>query len=596
MAAVPSPKIEPPLPGESLQTLRSAVAGFDYDQLLWSSGYLAGLARASLGEAAAPPQAAAEAAGEAWTVFYATETGNCRRVAEALAERGRQAGLAVEVQDLADLRPKALTRVTRAAFVVATHGIGEAPEGTEAFFEHWLGERAQRLEQLEYTVLALGDSSYADFCEIGRVLDERLVALGAKRVIDRVECDVDFEPQAESWTAKVVERAAETAEKKPAAAARTPHLHAVATQSAYSRARPFMAEILVDQPITSRGSTKDVRHVELDIESSGLSYLPGDSLGIVPRNPAALVEAVLTAAKLDGASEVSVNGQGLALAEALEGHKEITVLNRPLIEKVAPRHEELRQILADRERLTAFFQSRQLIDLLADYPVEWTAQSFADALRQLTPRLYSIASCPNANQGEVHLTVGVVRYRQYGRDHWGAASNFLIGGAAEVPVYVEPNDRFRLPADGDTPIVMVGAGTGVAPYRAFVEHRREHGQQGDNWLVFGERNFASDFLYQLEWLRYRREGTLTHMDVAFSRDQERKVYVQDRLREQGRRLYDWLERGAHFYVCGDANHMANDVHQALLDVVAGEGGMSAERAAEYVNELKKQKRYQRDVY
>ena len=595
MAAVPSPEVAPPLSSERLQTLRSAVAEFDYDQLLWSSGYLAGLARASLGEAGALPQAQAAAAEDAWTVFYATETGNSRRVAEALAERARQAGLAVELQDLADFRPKGLAKVKQAAFVVATHGLGDAPEGSEAFFEHWLGERAQRLETLRYTVLALGDSSYADFCEIGRLLDERLAALGAKRVLERVECDVDFDARAESWTAQLVEHAVETAEKPAAAPAR--RLHAVAAPSAaWTRSRPYTAEIVVDQPLTGPGSTKDVRHMELDIESSGLTYLPGDSLGIVPRNPPALVEAVLAAAKLDGTQEVTVNDKPMPLADALAAHKEITVLNRPLIETVAPRHEALQQILAEREQLAAFLATRQVIDLIADYPAEWTPQSFADALRQLTPRLYSIASSPDANPGEVHLTVGVVRYKTYGREHWGAASNFLTGGTREAPVYVEPNDRFRLPADGDTPIVMVGAGTGVAPYRAFVEHRREHGHRGDNWLVFGERNFTTDFLYQLEWLRYRRDGLLTRMDVAFSRDQARKVYVQDRLREQGPRLWDWLQRGAHVYVCGDAERMAHDVHAALLDVVAREGGLSAERAAEYVNELKRGKRYQRDVY
>jgi sulfite reductase (NADPH) flavoprotein alpha-component len=596
VAAVPNPKIAPPLSSESLQTLRAVVADFDYDQLLWSSGYLAGLAGSLTAEGAPAPQAAAESGADAWTVFYATETGNSRRIAEALVGCAGQAGLSVQLQDLGDFKPKALAKVANAAFVVATHGVGEAPDGTELFFEHWLGDRAQRLEQLNYSVLALGDSSYADFCEMGRVFDERLQALGATRVVERVECDLDFDAQAQVWTTSIVEHARETAEAKPAPVVRSPHLHAVTTQAKWSRANPFLAEILVDQPITGRNSTKDVRHVELDLESSGLAYLPGDSLGVVPQNPPPLVEAVLTAAKLDGASEVSVNGESLSLADALARHKEITVLSRPLLEKVGQRHEELTQVLADRERLTEFFNTRQLVDLVADYPVEWTAQEFADSLRQLTPRLYSIASSPDANPGEAHLTVAVVRYERFGRCHWGSASNFLIGGTKEAPVYIEPNDRFRLPADGDTPIVMVGAGTGVAPYRAFVEHRREHGHQGDNWLVFGERTFADDFLYQLEWLRYRKDGSLSRLDVAFSRDQEEKVYVQHRLREQGRRLYDWLERGAHFYVCGDASHMANDVHQALLDVIATHGGVSGERAAEYVNEMKQQKRYQRDVY
>src|SRR5690606_1024972 len=528
-------------------------------------------------------------------VLFRSETGNARRVAQDLAEKARAAGLAVEVQDLADYKPKALSKVANAVFVVPTHGIGEPPDGSELFFEFWLGERAPRLEQLRYSVLALGDSSYADFCVMGQRLDERLRALGATPVVERIDCDVDFEAPAAEWTDKVVRHAAETAQALATPAARPAHLHAVPKVAAPTRERPFQAEVTVNQPITGLGSTKDVRHIELDLEGSGIAYAPGDSLGIVPQNPEPLVAALLATVKLDGATEVTVNGTTMPLATALAEHKEITVVSRPLLEHVAQHHEELRDVLAERERLTRFFATRQVIDLFADYPKEWQPQELVDALRRLTPRLYSIASSPDANEGEAHLTVSVVRYELYGREHWGAASNFLID-APSVPVYLEPNDRFRLPTDGDVPIVMVGAGTGVAPFRAFVEHRAEHGHRGDNWLVYGDRCFATDFLYQLEWLRWRKEGVLTRMDVAFSRDGAEKVYVQHRLREQSRRLYEWLERGAHFYVCGDAERMAGDVHQALLDVVRQEGGMSEERAQEYVAELKAQKRYQRDVY
>ena len=594
MAAVPNPRIEPPLSGDRLQNLRSVVADFDYEQLLWSSGYLAGLAKAGAG-AMALPQPVAGTSTDSWVVFYATETGNSRRVAESLAARAGEAGLAVELQDLREYRPKALAKVTNALFVVATHGIGEAPDGTEAFFEFWLGDRAPRLEQLNYSILALGDSSYADFCAMGQILDDRLRALGATPVVDRVDCDLDYETSAKSWAATVVGHAVKNA-TTPVLPVRAPHLRAVTSRQSHTRDNPFRAEILLDQPITGRGSSKDVRHIELNLESSGLTYLPGDSLGIVPRNPPQLVEALLDTLKLDGHGEVSVDGNLLPLSVALTAHKEITIVSRPLLEKVATHHDELQPVLADRNRLTEFFRTRQVIDLFADWPVAWSAQELVDSLRRLTPRLYSIASCPDANPDEAHLTVAVVNYEQFGRPHWGSASTFLTSDAAEVPVFIEANDRFRLPADGNVPIVMIGAGTGVAPYRAFVEHRREHGHKGDNWLIFGERNFASDFLYQLEWLRYRKDGTLSRIDVAFSRDQQQKTYVQHRLREQGRRLYEWLERGAHLYVCGDAERMAGDVHRALLDAVKEHGGLSSERATEYVNELKAARRYQRDVY
>ncbi len=596
MAAVPNPKIEPPLNSDTLLTLRSTVADFDYEQLLWSSGYLAGLARASVSNAVLAAEPVAETSAGTWTVFYATETGNSRRIAQSLAERAGEGGIAVELQDLREYRPKALSKVTNALFVVATHGIGDAPDGTEAFFEYWLGDRAPRLEQLNYSILALGDSSYADFCAMGQVLDDRLRALGAKAIIGRVECDVDFETPASGWTANVVDYAVKTATPKASQSIRAPHLRAVSSRSQYSRNHPFTAGLVVNQPITGPGSGKDVRHIELDLEGSGLTYLPGDSLGIVPKNPPELVEALLRVVKLDGASSVLVDGKQAELGAVLADRKEITVISRPLLEKVAPRHEELQRVLADRNHLTEFFSTRQVIDLFADFPVEWSAQELVDSLRRLTPRLYSIASSPDANPGEAHLTVAVVRYEQFGRRHWGSASTFLANGAREVPVYIEANDRFRLPADGDTPIVMIGAGTGIAPYRAFVEHRREHGHKGDNWLIFGERNFASDFLYQLEWLRYRKDGTLTHMDVAFSRDQEEKIYVQHRMKEYGRRLFDWLERGAHLYVCGDAKRMANDAHEALLSAIEDHGGMSREQAIQYVAELKAAQRYQRDVY
>jgi sulfite reductase (NADPH) flavoprotein alpha-component len=591
LAASPSAIHATPVSGGALESLQSVVADFDHDQLLWSSGYLAGLARAA--DPHRLPHPVAEPAADRWTVFFATETGNSRRVAQGLADRAREAGLAVELQDLRDIRPKALGRAARAAFVLATHGIGEPPDGTEAFFEFWNSKRAPKLENLEYSILALGDSSYADFCAMGRLFDDRLRALGARAVIERIDCDLDFEEQAETWTGRVVDYAREHG-GATAPANRRAALRAVS--NAPSKDRPFAAEILLDQPITGRGSSKDVRHIELNLEGSGLRYLPGDSLGVVPQNPPPLVEAVLAAAKLDGSAPVKVGERELALAEALTSNKEITVLNRPLLERVAQHHDALKLVLEDRVQLQSFFETRQVIDLLSDYPNDWEPQELVDAFRKLSPRLYSIASSPDANPDEAHLTVSVVAYEQFGRRHWGAASNHLVGEPGTVPVYVEENDRFRLPADGDTPIIMIGAGTGVAPYRAFVEHRQELGHGGDNWLVFGDRNFASDFLYQLEWLRYRKDGILTRLDVAFSRDRAEKVYVQHRIREQGRDLYAWLERGAHLYVCGDATRMAVDVHNALLEVVEEQGGLSPERAAEYLNELKSARRYQRDVY
>lgn len=308
------------------------------------------------------------------------------------------------------------------------------------------------------------------------------------------------------------------------------------------------------------------------------------------------MEALLDLLEIDGAEEVVVEGKSIALSNALTRHKEITGLNRLFLEAAASDHGKLQEIVGDRDKLTELFKTWQLIDIVARYPRVWQAQEFVDSLRKLMPRLYSIASSLDANPEEAHLTVGVVRYTQFGRPHWGAASSYLISGAEEVPIYIEPNDHFRLPVDGDTPIIMIGAGTGVAPYRAFVEHRKEHGHKGDNWLIFGDRNLSSDFLYQLEWLRYRKEGFLNRIDAAFSRDQSRKVYVQTRITQQAKQIYAWLERGAHIYVCGDAERMAADVNQALHAVLQSAGGLNDERAAQYLSEMKSVRRYQRDVY
>ncbi len=595
MSSVPQTAVTMPLADDSRRQLDAAVTGLDRDQLLWTSGYLAGLAanaEAAAVSVALPSEATSEAPAESrWHVLYATETGNSRRVATELAARAQEAGLAVELADLRDIRPKSLARMDHALFVVATHGVGEAPDGSEPFFEFWFGERAPRLPDLGYSVLALGDSSYADFCAVGAELDARLQALGATRLSPRVDCDVDYEAPAAAWTRSVLERSEALAPATP----RSANLHAVPEAPRVSRDRPYAAAVLANQPITGVGSGKSVHHIELDIEDAGMAYAPGDALGVHPENPPPLVEALLDATGLDGAADVRLDETTVPLADALTAHREVTVLSRPLLERLAGEHAALEALLGDREALAAFLRTRQLVDVVNDYPADWTPQALVDALRRLTPRLYSIASSPDANPGEVHLTVDVVRYRAFGREHWGAASNFVVSGRDSVPVYVEPNEHFRLPDDGDLPIIMIGAGTGVAPYRAFVEHRREHGQRGDNWLVFGDRNLRSDFLYQLEWLRYRKEGSLARLDVAFSRDQAQKVYVQHRLLEQAAELRRWLDRGAHIYVCGDADHMAVDVHRALATVLE-RGGLTAEQAAGELALLKQSGRYQRDVY
>ena len=589
MAAIPQQQISPTVSAEDLSALQRVVERFDRTQLIWSSGYLAGLAGST-----APVAVADEPTVDTWHVFYATETGNSRQVAQQLVNNAETAGQRARLHDLRDTRPKVLKNIQNAVFVLATHGIGEPAEGSEAFFEYWLSAKAPQLAGLNYSVLALGDSSYADFCEIGRLFDARLSELGATPVIDRVDCDLDFEAAANEWTRQVLQHARDTA--VPSNTPRVAHLSAVPAAPAHSKQHPYRAEILTRQAITGRGSSKDVRHVELDVEDSGLVYQPGDSLGVMPTNPEQVVDALLDAIEIDGNEVVSIDGDSRSVRDILTSGREITALSRPVLDVVADSHPELQRILADREQFAGYLATRQLIDLIEEYPLDWRAQQLVDSLRKLAPRSYSIASSQDAVPDEAHLAVAIVNYEAFGREHWGTASNFLAGDSSHAAIFIEPNENFRLPTDGDVPIIMVGAGTGVAPYRAFVQHRREHGHDGKNWLIFGDRNVSSDFLYQLEWLRYRKDGLLTQLDVAFSRDQSAKEYVQDRLRENGSQVYSWLEEGAHLYVCGDANHMAGDVHEALQSILQQHGGLNDEQVHEYISALKQQQRYQRDVY
>lgn len=586
--------LESPISNETLKQLHTLVSGFERDQLIWTSGYLAALAQeaqAATGPFASPDGNASP--DRLWTIFFATETGNSRNVAESLHRRSGEFGIQTRLQDLREFRAHRLEKIERALFVVSTHGLGDPPEGTQAFFDHLMGDEATNLPKLQYAVLALGDSSYADFCETGKQLDARLQYLGAKPIIERVDCDLNFRPAAEKWSLSALQEA-EKISRVPGA--QIQHLHAVQGSLPSNALGVFESRVLANQRITGRSSSKEVRHLELDIEGSGFSYLPGDSLGIMPENPPEVVEQLLEALGLSGVLEVTVDSKTMNLEQALLQSREITAASGPLLKALGKAHRELEVIRNDRDKLRTLLLSHQVIDLVTSYPMKWDAQALVDTLRELPPRLYSIASSADANPGEAHLTVAVVQYERFGRPHWGSASNYMARGAKTLKVHLEPNEHFRLPAAAETPIIMIGAGTGIAPYRAFLEHRRAHAHSGDNWLIFGDRNFFSDFLYQAEWLDFRKQGYLKHLDLAFSRDGPEKVYVQHRIEQHSRRLYAWLQQGAHIYVCGDANAFADDVHAAILKVLESQAGLSAEQAWKRLAELRDSGRYQRDVY
>jgi sulfite reductase (NADPH) flavoprotein alpha-component len=592
------PSLTLPLDAERVDLLASLVRGLDAPGLLWISGYTAGLAAVAV-----PPTALPAADADApWvaTILYGSQTGNGRRVAEALAERLLVRGLRVRLLRTGEYPVRDLAREKRLFVVMSTHGDGDPPDDARPLTDLLLGRRAPKLASLEFAVLALGDSSYPKYCEIGRRIDERLAELGARRIFDRIDCDVDFEAPASEWRARV----AEWIEQLPVdgTAARVAVLRPVASVPAYSRERPFQAEILANQRVTFGEGVRDVRHVELSLAGSGLRYEPGDALGVLPENPVETVDAVLVAARLDGAQIVERNGERRPITEWLTSRLEITLVTRPLIAKIAERggHAELEALLqpGHEPALRALITRVQLADLLERYPADWDTEALAAALRPLAPRLYSIASSTREVEDEVHLTIARIDTGGDGPSRPGAASHFLATRAdqATVRVYVEPNPRFRLPADGSRDVIMIGTGTGVAPYRAFVQERAATGARGRNWLIFGARHFAQDFLYQLEWQRALKQGSLARIDLAFSRDGGSRVYVQQRISEAGRQLYDWIENGATLYVCGDATRMAPDVHTALADILARHGGQTTEAARERLDRLGAEGRYLRDVY
>ena len=586
-----------PLDQDQTNSLQAAVSGLSPQQLQWVSGYAAGLAAA---DAETTAVAAVEPVTEqGLKVLYGSQTGNGEEIALAIVDQARAAGFRATAVSLADYKPANLKRESLVTFVISTHGEGDPPDDAELFHEFLLSEKAANVAKLKFSVLALGDSSYINFCQTGREFDARLEELGAERFLPLVECDLDYDTPAAGWIQQVLTGLPDLVGKREPASA--PLLRAVDTVSVFNKSNPFPAEVLVNQKITGGKSSKDVRHIELSLEGSGLRYEPGDALAVIAQNPPQLVAELLEELSLDGDEIVDVRDNSLTLIDALSSALEITVVSLGFLREwaTAAHDGQLVSILQDNDPtvLHHLVDSHQIIDLIRLHPATVTAQQFVDMLRNLSARSYSISSSPDANPDEVHITVAAVQYEAFGREHWGSASTHLanLAEGASVSVFVDRNSRFRLPGT-EVPMIMIGPGTGVAPFRAFVEHRIEQGGSGENWLFFGDRNFDSDFLYQLEWQRYLKQGNLARLDVAFSRDQSQKIYVQDRIREHSKEVYRWIERGAAIYVCGDAKRMANDVNDALIGVLAREGGLDTDAATQRLKTLRSEGRYQRDVY
>jgi sulfite reductase (NADPH) flavoprotein alpha-component len=493
-----------------------------------------------------------------------------------------------------------LAKMEYLLIITSTYGEGAMPDNAEMLWEAASSDDAPRMDNLNFSVLALGDTSYDLFCQAGIDWDNRLLELGAKRLYDRVDCDVDFEAQAEKWISEVVPLMAEGAETVAVLDTTTVQ----SAKSAYNRKNPFPAKMQVNRIVTALDSSKETRHYEISIAGSGLSYEAGDAMCVIPSNCPQLVNDILKALGCSGNEEEPVNGELMPFSEALRTHFEIKLPSKELLEEIAKRSgdQELNALLngGDKDKLNDYLWGRDTLDLLLQFPsMEFSAAEFLRLLKPLQHRAYSISSSGKQHPDSVHLTVASVRYDAHGRQHKGVCSTFLadlVGEATDVRIFFTPNNNFRVPNDDNLPMVMVGPGTGIAPFRAFLQEREFRKAPGKNWLFFGDRNASTDFIYREEIEAMQASGLLTKLDLAFSRDQAEKIYVQDRMLENGAELFAWLEQGGYFFVCGDAYRMAKDVDQALLDVIRIHGNMSATEAAEYVNQLKKDKRYVRDVY
>ena len=583
-----------PIPAD----LTAALDSLSQLQLAWLSGYCWARADGGALPTVAATDATSAASAEpappplAVTVLSASQTGHAREVADKLHATLAEQGINAKRISAADYKPKTIADEQVLLLVTSTQGEGEPPEEALSLHRLLFGKKAPPLPALRFAVCGLGDSSYPDFCQAGKDFDTRLAELGGERLAPRADCDVDYQATAAAWIADLVPRLAAL---QPAAP-RTPTAAAPVTPAAYDRDHPFTAPLLARQKITGRHSTKDVRHIELDLAGSGINYQAGDALGVWCENDPARVDAILAALKLDGVTVID----GKTLREQLIREREISQNTPQFVQGYAAlaKSADLDAEIAT-HGAAPYAANTPLDAIVARYPAAITAEQLLTLLRPLTPRLYSIASAPEEVGEEVHLTVGVLHYEHDGKAYSGAASGYLgerlpEDGAARV--FIEPNPNFRLPDDPNAAIIMIGNGTGIAPFRAFMQARVAREAPGKNWLVFGNPHFTEDFLYQTEWQGWQKDGFLHRYSLAWSRDQAEKVYVQDKLREEAASVWQWLKDGAYVYVCGDAARMAKDVERALLDIIAGEGGMDADAAADYLDELRQARRYQRDVY
>lgn len=537
------------------------------------------------------------------TLLYGSETGNAQGLAEIFEERLSNIGHNVTLKAMDEFKPKNLKNVEDLFIITSTQGEGDPPDNAAELHEFIHGRKAPKLEGVRFSVLALGDQTYEFFCQTGRDFDKKLEELGAERLYERVDCDVDYEEDAEKWMANVINTIDSAPEGTQSEQVVSESIKS-AKEKKYSKANPYQAEVLENINLNGRGSNKETRHIEFLLDNFGEEYEVGDCLVVLPQNDPALVELLMSTLGWDPGEQIQISEDGdtISLEEALTSYFEITKLTKPLLQNAAAYfdNEALEDKVQDSEWIQNYIEGRDFIDLLNDFPPEeLEPEDLYQILRKLPPREYSISSSYQSLPDEVHITVGAVRYNTHGRDRSGVCSvQFAerIQPGDTVPIYLKRNPNFKFPKDGDTPVIMIGPGTGIAPFRAHMQEREEYGYKGNTWLFFGDQHFTTDFLYQTEWQEWLKDGVLEKMNVAFSRDTDQKVYVQHRIAEHSKEFNEWLEKGASIYICGDEKNMAKDVHQAIRNVLVKEQNLTEEDAESYLKQMKKDKRYQRDVY
>ncbi len=570
-------------------------APYSDSQRAWLGGFFAGMRTQLLQSTCAAIQTAMPGI----HILYGSQTGNAESVAHDAANAAKTHGLQPFVKGMDEIELTAFSGMAHLLIITSTYGEGEMPDNAQLLWEAVSADSAPLLPNLKYSVLALGDTGYDLFCQAGIDWDNRLAELGATRIYPRVECDVDFEAPAQAWIAAVVPQVSGTS-----AGVYLNTEDPASDKPPFSRKNPFAAKLCVNRLLTTPSSSKETRHYEISIAGSGLTYEAGDALCIIPSNCPDLVDSLIKAIACKGDEEEPVNGELMGLREALRSQFEIKLPSKELLQEIANRSgdQELNGLLltGDKNKLADYLWGRDTLDLLLQFPqVEFSAAEFLALLKPLQHRAYSIASSSKLYPDSVHLTVASVRYDSFGRQHKGVCSTFLadlVDESTAVRCFFTPNKVFRVPEDNSLPMIMVGPGTGIAPFRAFLQERKARAASGKNWLFFGDRNAATDFIYREELEAMQATGLLSQLDVAFSRDQAEKIYVQDRMREHGAQVFAWLEQGGYFFVCGDAYRMAKDVDQALHEVIAEHGGLTGQQAIDYVNRLKKDRRYVRDVY